>query len=349
MWQIENRTPFAAERGWVRDRDGAEIWLVALKCTFDIYPDGTVGVSKEQPAVLRVPEYHGEPGKSSVKFESDLVLTKCTTDIFVVGHARAPNGIPVDQLDVGFRVGPVQKMLRVFGDRVWDGPGPTPPQPFLEMPLVYERAFGGADSRSETPERDWEWRNPVGTGFAVARENLEGSPAPNIEYPGELINSWNDRPNPAGFGPIAGHWQPRAGFAGTYGDRWMKERQPLLPDDFDDRFFQAAPSDQQAPAFLRGGEPVILLHMTARGDLRFQLPRIFPGFETLFFDGTRVLHKDRKLHSVILEPDFPRVSLVWHSALSCHFKVQKLDRTIITLKENVGAQVNGGEEDLEVA
>ena len=41
MWQIDNRTPFAAERGWVRDRDGAEVWLVAVKCTFDILPDGT--------------------------------------------------------------------------------------------------------------------------------------------------------------------------------------------------------------------------------------------------------------------------------------------------------------------
>ena len=31
MWQVDNRTPFAAERGWVRDRNGAEIWLVAVK------------------------------------------------------------------------------------------------------------------------------------------------------------------------------------------------------------------------------------------------------------------------------------------------------------------------------
>ena len=38
----------------------------------------------------------------------------------------------------------------------------------------------------------------------------------------------------------------------------MKTRQPLLPDDFDDRYFQFAPADQQAPAFLRGGEPVVL-------------------------------------------------------------------------------------------
>jgi len=29
MWQVENQTPFAVERGSVRDRSGAEVWLVA--------------------------------------------------------------------------------------------------------------------------------------------------------------------------------------------------------------------------------------------------------------------------------------------------------------------------------
>ena len=56
--------------------------------------------------MLRVPEYHGEPGKSSIKYENDLVLTKTTTDILVVGHAWAPGGRPVTEWTVGFRVGP---------------------------------------------------------------------------------------------------------------------------------------------------------------------------------------------------------------------------------------------------
>ncbi len=119
MWQVDNRTPFAAERGWVRDRNGAEVWLVAVKCTFDIGPDGTTEVSEEQPPVLRVPEHFGEPGKSSIKYENDLVLTKTTTDIIVVGHAYAPGGRPIEQMEVGFRVGPVQKVLQVTGDRNW--------------------------------------------------------------------------------------------------------------------------------------------------------------------------------------------------------------------------------------
>jgi hypothetical protein len=62
---------------------------------------------------------------------------------------------------------------------------------------------------------------------------------------------------------------------------------------------------------------------------------LYLGFETRFYDGSREVHKNRSLHTVILEPDFPRISLVWHTALPCHFKVQKLERTIVTLKQDL--------------
>ena len=332
MWRLDNRTPFAAERGWVRDRDGTEVWLVAVKCTFDIKDDGRTQVSDDQPPVLRIPEYLGDPADSSLRYDADLVLTKPTTDVVVVAHAYAPNGEPATQVDVGFQIGPVRKFLRVLGDRTWGALGPSRPAPFVKLPIVYERAFGGVDRQSAHPERDWDWRNPAGTGFATSAQNLAGQPLPNIEYADETMSAWNSRPRPAGLGPIANHWQPRVGFGGTYDDRWMETRQPLLPVDFDDRFFQCAPQDQWAPDFLRGGEPCVLWGLTAGGVLRFQLPKVFLGFETRFFDGSRETHKQRRLHTVIVEPEFPRVSLVWHTALPCHFKVQKLERTIVVRK-----------------
>jgi len=53
---------------------------------------------------------------------------------------------------------------------------------------------------------------------------------------------------------------------------------------------------------------------------------------------------------VILEPDFPRVSLVWHSVLPCHFKVQKLERTIVTLKTDMSSGERAeGNTELELA
>jgi hypothetical protein len=337
MWRIENRTPFAAERGWVRDRDGSEIWLVAVKATFDILPDGRTCVSDNQPPVQVAVEYHGEPGKSSIKYESDLVLTKQTTDVIIVGHAYAPGG-STTQMQAGFKIGPLQKLVQVIGDRTWSALGAGAPKAFSKMPLVYERAFGGVDATSKSPGKDWEWRNPVGTGFVVSARNAAGVALPNLEDPENRIRSWDDRPAPAGFGVVASHWQPRVRFAGTYDDHWMKTRQPLLAEDLDDRFFQCAPADQQAPQFLSGGEPVILHNLTPSGRLKFMLPRLYLGFTTHFHGGRKEVHRRRKLHTVILEPDFPRVSLVWHTALPCHFDVQKLERTVVTLKTSLTPQ-----------
>jgi hypothetical protein len=197
------------------------------------------------------------------------------------------------------------------------------------MALVYERAFGGADLRSLTPEQDWDWRNPVGRGYAVSSAHLLGTFAPNVESRDRLIRGSDDRPAPAGFGPIASHWQPRAGWAGTYDAKWEASRQPLLPDDCDDRFFQSAPADQQSPQFLAGGEKVSLVNLSPRGRLDFVLPTMRLELESRFADGERRPHSAPQLHSLVLEPDLPRISLVWHSALECHAKVHKLDTTLI--------------------
>lgn len=344
MWQLDNRTPYAAERTWVRDRDGAEIWLVAVKCSFDIAPDGQTAVAAAQPPVAQGPVFFEDIAglAPSLKFDIDLVRTKCTTDVVLQGHAHAPGGAAVAQLDVGLRVGPVAKRLRVTGDRVWLGGAPSQPKAFTAMPLVWERAFGGVDPWScNTPQPQWDVRNPVGTGFVRKASCAEGVRLPNIEYPDQCMNSWDDQPVPAGFGPLCPHWQPRAAFAGTYDEAWRQERLPLLPQDFDDRHYQCAPMDQQTPQFLVGGEPVVLIHLSPHAEvLRFDVPRVILGFETFFSDGTRALHERPRLHTVILEPDVSRISLVWHSALPCHPKVHKLLRTRI-LEKRLVRRANG--------
>lgn len=351
MWQLENRTPFAAERAWVRDRDGAEVWLVAVKASFDILPEGKLRVAKEQAPVLRLPEHHGEAGSSSVKYDADLVLTKTNTDIVVVGHACAPAGTQVHQLDCGFRVGTVQKLVRVFGDRTWTGTGATPAQAFETMPLVYERAYGGRDLNSTDAQPNWDLRNPVGTGYSGEKPPPVGTRLPNIEDPKSQHGNGKDKPTPVGLGVLATHWQPRAALAGTYGPEWMQSRAPLWAQDMDDRWFQSTPADQQAEGFLRGGEPVILHNLGPHGPggrLQFYVPKVELQFETRFYDGSRMTHESRNLHTVILEPDLPRVSVVWHTALRCHTKVHKLDRTVITLMEG-GRQPEAAPQAQELA
>lgn len=295
-----------------------------------------------------MPKYLGEPGKSSLLYESDLVHMKPTTDVILHGHAYAPEGKRANQVDVTLRVGDVVKTLRIFGDRYW-GQGLldvtlSDPQPFEKMPISYERAFGGEDLKTGNSNvHSWESRNPVGTGYVTEQRNIIGQRAPNIENSKSLIKSWNDRPCPAGFGPIAGHWSPRIELAGTYDEKWKKERFPLFPDDFNDRFYLCAPEDQQLRGYLRGGEPVELYNLTPEGTLRFNLPRVSFAFSTHFSVG-EVVERRPIIHSVIIEPDVPRVMMVWHSTLACHPNGLKLQKTVIRQKKRV--DLSGREVDI---
>jgi hypothetical protein len=337
MWALENTTPYAAERTWIRDRHGAEVWLVAVKATFTVAGNGGLRVADEQVPVFLVPQYRGEPAKSSLLYEQDLMLIKPTTDILVHGSAHAPGGKAAEQVDVSFRVGELRKTLRVTGDRRWKvsplSIQVTGTEPFVTMPITYERAFGGADRRDPNPDKHkWERRNPVGTGFATEKKLLHGQLLPNVEYPDDQLGVWKQQVRPAGFGPVARDWLPRSKFAGTYDEKWEQTRFPLIPEDFDDRFNLAAPPDQQPPRHLTGGEEVELKNLTPQGKLEFTLPRGSVRFKTVFTTGKTVEHS-AILHTVVLEPDKSRLSLVWHTALPCHTGGQTLWRTIITRAE----------------
>lgn len=330
---LNNSTPYAVERNWVLDKNAAKRWVVAVKGTFDILPDGTTKLAEKQKEVLYGEEYSGEPGKSSVLYDADLTWPKQNTDVLLNGHAYAPKGTQVAKTTVTMRVNTISKKLCVFGERRWEGGwlglSITPALPFEKMPIVYERAFGGWDKTPEKlADQRLDPRNPIGTGFATRAEHLVDHPLPNIEAPGHLVSSWKDRPPPAGFGVVASYWLPRLTYAGTYSQNWKEERFPLLPEDFDQRFFQSAPLDQQVAGFLRGGENVELVNLTPDGYLSFNLPKIRVGFITRFGDE-RVSH-EASVHTVILEPDVPRVIMVCHTSLPCNnSEVDYLDETFI--------------------
>ena len=63
MWAIKNETSYAAERTWVRDKNGAHRWSVVVKATFDLGTDGAVRLADAQVPPLLVPEHSGEPAR----------------------------------------------------------------------------------------------------------------------------------------------------------------------------------------------------------------------------------------------------------------------------------------------
>ena len=87
MWSITNHTPYKAGKTWGRDKEGIHEWIVAVKGTYDILDDGSVKLAEEQLEPLLAPEYNGEDGLSSLRYEADLVAQKPTTDVVINGTA----------------------------------------------------------------------------------------------------------------------------------------------------------------------------------------------------------------------------------------------------------------------
>jgi hypothetical protein len=335
MWALKNNTPFAAERNWTRDKDGAHVWIVAVKATFDIAPNGALKLADEQIPPVLAPEHHGDPGKASLKYESDLLAVKPGTDVVLNAHAHAPDGRPASQVDVLLRMDNVSKHLVVYGERSYfegmTGIAVTAPRPFTTCPIRYEDAFGGSDLDDPDPAKQKvDRRNPVGKGVAAKNAALFNKPAHRIEY----VIGDPSRVGPAGFGPIESYWSPRIDLAGTYDGAWAKRKKPLLPDDYDPRHALCSPIDQRSERWLRGGELVELVHMTPEGALRFQLPRLYFTYSTWF--GSR--HEEHRGHlaTAIIEPDEMRVMAVYQTSLRVGRRdVPYLDKTVIGQKEYV--------------
>lgn len=319
----------------MRSPEGEEIWLVAVKGTFHIRANEQVEIAEEQQPICHTPEYLGKPGLSSLLYDSDLLINKPATDIIVRGHAYSDPAFQRRQCSASLHVGSATKTLRVFGDRKWDrgflGPRISSPEKFERMPIVYERAFGGSDRHSDHDSSyDWEMRNPIGAGFATSAERIIGKDAPNIEYINALITSWDQRPAPAGFGPIAPNWTPRLEWAGTYDALWERERMPLSPVDFDYRFHQCAPIDQQWQGRLQGGEPIELKSLSPSGDIRFRLPTAQLKFVTDF--RQRSITHEATIQTLQLEPDLSRLIITWVASLPCHHDVYNLEETNVSLE-----------------
>jgi hypothetical protein len=335
MHQLENNTPFQAEKLGLVDKEGNQIWVVVVKATYVLEGDGTTEVAADQEPVCRCPRYAGEVGRSSLLREVELVAEHPGTDVTLLATAHAPNHRALPFLDVSVAVGTLTKTLRVFGDRVWQagllGPRMTNPEPFTDMPITYERAFGGTNVLGAgTDQWEKEPRNPIGTGFASRAGILVGKRLPNVEDPSDLIRKWNTRPRPAGLGPIPAFWSPRLEYAGTFDAEWEQTRMPLWPRDYDPRYAQAAPPNLVSPQPLRGGERVVLTNLTPDGHREFRLPRAYLLCRTETRTGS--LRQQVQLDRVILEPDAGKILLVWRSSLNCRARIRDVLRTVVETK-----------------
>lgn len=309
--EVENETPFVFEQVHGADEDGRPVLVLVVKATYSIHK-GALRLSEEQVPVNLAGESWGAPGVSSYKYEPECALFKPGTDVALIGHAYPPHKGASEAL-VSVQVGPLKKTARVTGERTWfKSVGrvvATKPLPFAKMPLTWERAFGGWDGM-DPAKPAFEPRNPVGRGFRASPRHFEENlMLPNLEDPAQPLREFGEKGVPVGFGFTSPHWQPRASYAGTYDEAWNKTRKPLLPMDFDRRFFSAAAPGLVAPGYLKGNEAIVLENVSPGGRLAFELPGQPPPSVAVQLGGpvTPEMHLD----TVILDTDALQVLLLW--------------------------------------
>lgn len=311
--KIENDTPlpaFAVPGLGPQDR---AIVTIVVKGTFDLVPGDAAQLAAQQAPIAFADEVVEIPGGVLPRLDSDVAPFKPRADVILLGRACAPGGKPASHVDVRFRVGRHSKTLRVFGAREWKpgGLGREPrisePEAFRECELSWTYGYGGGASLANPPGIGWIHENPK-----IRKKDIEGQPLPRIEDPTNLIESWQDRPAPAGFGTVGRGWEPRLSYLGTYDERWKSERSPLPPRDFDFAFHNAAPEDQQLE-FLRGDETFAIVNATADGRLDGALPATRPLVTLRRGSATTDEGVAMKIDTAIFEPDAKRLTLLWRA------------------------------------
>ncbi len=272
--------------------------VVAVRGTFDLLADGRLSRSPQQQPFLWADLYEGDPHHSLLVGPSDFVPFKPGTDVTVLGTTFAPEGRPHQQWTCGIRVaGRLEKLLEIHGPRVWEpqirparislrGAEAEPQfegwrlgtsEPVISVPLSWVHAFGGPRPIRPTQDTPPEMHPFNGLGPGVLDLNFSPKdrklPAPQIEATDAPIIDWRQDYVPQGCAPVPPWSRFRQRHVGTVDDDWIRERHPILPRDFDYRFYQSAHPDLVIDPWLRGDEVVEFAHMhpTIR-ILRVKLP-----------------------------------------------------------------------------
>ncbi|HUN80809.1 MAG TPA: DUF2169 domain-containing protein [Phycisphaerae bacterium] len=216
------------------------------KFTFRLNPGAGSTLIKAEPLFhdIRDPETKPRllPGSEFWPFREQ-------TDVVVRGSAWAAGRRPIENMQVAVSVGQITKRIQVFGRRVMDWrvggrPQFSNPEPFTEMPVIWENAYGGADRRVpvgpepltvgdiERLQADHPGmypRNPLGKGYVVVREPVTDVELPNLEDPDDLLTPervvvgdpklWYRQPLPMSFGYTYPIMFPRLAYLGL--DAWF--------------------------------------------------------------------------------------------------------------------------------
>jgi hypothetical protein len=231
-------------------------------------------------------------------------------------------------------VGSIRRELDIFGDRAWlRRDAFSQPLPFTEMPLHYERAFGGSfdvlvDEKSKLRIADP--TNSLGRGFDVqtymkglgeALRSPAGYPRianyvrhlPNLEDPKQPIRRWEDAPTPAGWATVP----PTIGLRMKWVADRVAAKQPVSEEEAVAHAYHRAHPDWIIP-LPPANAPVEMVGVLPCERVTFRLPRLRPVVDISNESGTHTSPLVPQM--LVLLPEQWRFYLVYRTVVSLVFR-----------------------------
>jgi hypothetical protein len=319
MLKLDNPTPWQAALypDWRADLKPQTTLVVKLGYRFDLR--GLTETLEPVPPIETADRHPEDNPAASLAAARESVPFKQGAEILCHGTAHPP-GEAARVMETSLSLSRDgsefwRKTLRITGPRQWrKGLLATPlsePAPLQPLPLSYEHAYGGRDPRN--PERHYE-ANPAGVGYSARSRWHDGLAVPQIEIGPNYLRTLSQRPSPAGFGPIAASWQPRAALHPevALATGHCPYRQELPPD-----LHNAAPLDQRFEQPFQGGEILQLNGLiagTAPAGISIELPRNRP--EAWLIQGKAAPGPIPLVcDTLVVRADEQEIHLLWRGAI----------------------------------
>lgn len=308
-----NETPFVLLALRTQPLPPARALTVILKATFE--RDGEAWKIADKQRDLAADTPHMDDIGRSLAWASDLAPVKTCSDFFVLGSFHQPGGVPATEGHGAIQLGQLRKELAFYGvgyaGQLANGSWmQTARAPMVSVPLRWEFSYGGLSDP----------RNPMGRGIdkALLPSGREMALLPQIEYPEDRDRPPGQPIRPANFAPVPLSFLARSRRQGTRDRHWSVFRAPLPPQDFDPRYHNAAPDDQQASDFCRGDETLILVNLHPEiPELTTTLPGLRPRVGVLrrLLGVVTPQELPMRLDTVVALPDEDQLVLTWRGVI----------------------------------
>lgn len=287
--EFNNYTPFVS-LAW-ENVDHNEQWYITsllrvkykiVKTNNDTYE---LVYDKEQGELFDSDEYYEKVGNSSVRYESDIIPFKKYTDIIINAKAVSPKEDGELSWSTNVKIyDDTNSLLKEYplaikAEKIYHKAGiiwtPTISKKQKSVDIRYEKAYGGTifiiDEKTQEEQHIYcNQFNPIGCGVKKIKD-----PKPYINSEQILHIDGKKRDIPAGYGFIDKSWKTRLPYAGTFDEQWLENKHPILPDDYDIYYNQAANTNLIMDTYIKHNYKIQLINLKNNHlNISFTIPKL---------------------------------------------------------------------------